>query len=38
MKKSDKMKLVFWNQEPSLEGLKPIVISADFVVNQDFFW
>jgi len=38
MKKSDKMKLVFWNQDTSLDEMKPVVVSADFVVNQDLFW
>jgi hypothetical protein len=38
LKKSDKMKLVFWNQDPSLMQKKPIILSADLIVNQDCFW
>ena len=38
LKKSDKMKMVFWNQDPSLANLTPVVVSADFIVNQDNFW
>ena len=38
LQKSDKIKLVFWNQEPSLQYLFPVVISADFIINQDNFW
>ena len=38
LQKSDKMKLIFWNQEPSLQYLTPVILSADFIVNQDNFW
>lgn len=38
LKKSDKMKLIFWNQDPNLMQLKPLILSADIIVNQDCFW
>lgn len=38
LKKSDKMRLVFWNQDPELRNLLPVVVSVDFVVDQDCFW
>lgn len=38
LKNSDKMRLIFWNQDPLLLSLKPLVVSADFIVNQDTFW
>lgn len=38
LKKSDKMKMIFWNQDPALFSLRPLVVSADFIVNQDNFW
>lgn len=38
LKSSDKVKLIFWNQDPALSSLKPIVVSADFVINQDNLW
>jgi hypothetical protein len=38
LKRSDKMKLVYWNGDSSLVYLKHVVISADFVIDQDAFW
>lgn len=32
------MKLVYWNNDPSLVGINKIVVSADFIVDQDCFW
>jgi hypothetical protein len=38
LKKSDKTKVLYWNSDPSLSALQKIVVSADFVFNQDVFW
>lgn len=38
LKRSDKMKLVFWNRDPALQGLPRVAVSADFILNQDAFW
>ena len=38
LKRSDKMKLVYWNCEEMENKLPFVVVSADFVVNQDNFW
>lgn len=32
------MKLLYWNNDANLLALNKIVISADFVMNQDSFW
>jgi len=32
------MKLLYWNKDPILSCLPKIVVSADFIINQDNFW
>jgi hypothetical protein len=32
------MKLVYWNRDPALLELPKIVVSADYIVDQDNFW
>lgn len=38
LKRSDKAKVLYWNNDATLHSLPKIVISADFVFNQDAFW
>lgn len=32
------MKLIFWQTDPALAPLPQIVVSADYIVDQDCFW
>jgi hypothetical protein len=38
LKKSDKAKVLYWNNDPSLGNLPKVVVSADYIFNQDAFW
>lgn len=38
LKKSDKTKVLYWNNDPFLNTMPKIIISADFIFNQDDFW
>jgi hypothetical protein len=38
LKKSDKAKVLYWNNDPNLVNMNKIVVSADFIFNQDGFW
>jgi len=32
------MKLVYWNKDPALLDLNKVIVSADFIIDQDHFW
>ncbi len=38
LKKSDTAKVLYWNNDFSLATLPVIVVSVDFIFNQDVFW
>ena len=32
------MKLLYWNDADDIKQLSKIVVSADYIINQDNFW
>jgi hypothetical protein len=38
LKKSDMAKVLYWNNDVTLTALPKIVVSVDFIFNQDVFW
>lgn len=38
IKHSDRMMLLFWSDEVELGNAQKIIISADFLLDQDSFW